>query len=139
VLKVVIDANVFVSALRNPGKPRDVLTALRQDSFHVFYPLQLIKELSKAPSKPKLAGKITVEDIVNLIRLVEHKATVVMVTNLPSASRDPDDNAYLACAADADCDYLVSGDRDLLDLVAHGNTKIVSPAQFLQIISSHPS
>ncbi len=69
-----------------------------------------------------------------IIRLIEHKATMVMVANLPSASRDPADNAYLACAADANCDYLVSGDRDLPDLVTHGNTKIINPAEFLKII-----
>jgi uncharacterized protein len=135
VLKVVIDANVFISALLNPGKPRDVFLALKQDAFRVFYPPQLIKELAKAPSSPKLAGRITVEDVVSLVRLVEHKATMIMVTNPPSISRDIDDNAYLACAANADCDYLVTGDKDLLDLVEHGRTKIVNPAEFLQVLA----
>ena len=44
----------------------------------------------------------------------------------------PDDK-YLACAADGDADYIVSGDRDLLDLKQFIGIPIVTSRQFLEI------
>ena len=47
--------------------------------------------------------------------------------------RDPHDDKYLACAADGDADYIVSGDRDLLDLKRFIGIPIVTARQFLTI------
>lgn len=53
----------------------------------------------------------------------------------PAESRDPDDNLMLATAAAGRAAYLVTNDRDLLDIPAAGRRKfkfaIVTPAQFL--------
>jgi len=43
----------------------------------------------------------------------------------------------LACALAGQCDYLVTGDRDLLDLQGHpglGRLRIVTPREFLEAV-----
>jgi putative PIN family toxin of toxin-antitoxin system len=47
-------------------------------------------------------------------------------------SRDVDDDKFLALAVTGQADAIISGDRDLLDLVSHDGIPILAPAQFLQ-------
>lgn len=135
-LKVVIDANVFIGALLTPGSSTTVVkTYMEYGLVEAFYPEQLIKDLRRAPTKRKLEGRILPTDINKLLALLERKATFVALTNVPAVCRDPDDDPYLACAVVANCSYIISGDGDLLDLDRHGKTVIVSPSQFLQIFN----
>jgi putative PIN family toxin of toxin-antitoxin system len=61
--------------------------------------------------------------------------TYVNLGTRPTESRDPDDNLMLATAAAGSAAYLVTNDRDLLDIPAAGRRKfkftILTPAQFL--------
>ena len=45
--------------------------------------------------------------------------------------RDPKDNHILALAHEADANFIVTGDKDLLVLENYKETKIVTPADFL--------
>ena len=68
---------------------------------------------------------------------IRKRDTVTHVTlgARPTESRDPDDNLMLATAAVGRAEYLVTNDRDLLDIPADGMRKfkfaVVTPAQFL--------
>ena len=53
------------------------------------------------------------------------------VVTLVDICRDPDDNLLLALALDGGADYIVSGDKDLLDMVSFREIPIVKPAEFL--------
>jgi uncharacterized protein len=46
--------------------------------------------------------------------------------------RDSKDNFLLALAKDGKADYLLTGDKDLLELVQFGNTRIETLAVFLE-------
>jgi len=48
----------------------------------------------------------------------------------PDVCRDPDDLQVIATAVAVSADYVVSGDRDLLDVCESLRTKIVSPRTF---------
>jgi len=45
---------------------------------------------------------------------------------------DPSDNKILECALEAEADYIVSGDRHLLDLREYRGIKILSSGEFLR-------
>ena len=47
-------------------------------------------------------------------------------------SRDVDDDKFLALAVTGQADAIISGDRDLLDLVSYEGIPILTPAQVLQ-------
>jgi predicted nucleic acid-binding protein len=49
-------------------------------------------------------------------------------------TRDPKDDAVVACAQEGEADYIVSGDQDLLVLEEYGDVQIVSPREFLEIL-----
>lgn len=55
--------------------------------------------------------------------------------SLNEIKTDPFDNRVLECALEVDAGFIVSGDSDLLNLESFKNIKIVSPAEFLKILS----
>ena len=59
-----------------------------------------------------------------------------MTTPLQNWCRDVKDNYLLALSKDADADYLITGDKDLLVLKQFENTLIVTLPQFLEIINA---
>ena len=72
------------------------------------------------------------EQVERFIGFVREDSTVV--TNLPTlrvVERDPDDDMIIACAVVADADYIVSRDRDLLDLGEYAGIEIVAPETFI--------
>jgi len=57
---------------------------------------------------------------------------IVDVENI--ITEDPPDNIVLACAVQSNADYLVSGNLHFLNLKEYRNIKMVTPAQFLEIL-----
>ena len=46
-------------------------------------------------------------------------------------SRDPDDNVVLACAWEAQANYIVSGDKDITEISAFRGIPVFSPGEFM--------
>lgn len=66
--------------------------------------------------------------------LVLSKLQEVTIKSTVELSRDAKDNYLLALAMDAEADYLVTGDDDLLVLERIGKTKIVRMAEFVEAL-----
>jgi len=60
--------------------------------------------------------------------------TLVEPTHRIDASRDPDDNRVLEAAIAGEADYIVTGDRDLLELGSYEGIRIVTPAEFVALL-----
>jgi len=52
--------------------------------------------------------------------------------------RNPDDAKLLSCAAAGGADYIVSGDKNLLSLSEYEGAAIVTPSDFVRILSAIP-
>ena len=134
-LKAVIDSNVFISGLLNPGIASAIIDWLKSDQFQVVYPEQLIVEIRRI-STSKLAGRIRHDDLTELLELITNRGQLVAPEEIPAVCRDPSDDIYLACAVVANCDFLVTGDRDFHSINESKAIKIVTPAEFLSILKS---
>ncbi len=136
-IKAVIDANVWIGAAVANGVCRSVIEAFKQNLFIAIYPAHLLTELTDVFQRPKLKH-IRPETTSELLKLIQLKAILISIPleYSPSVSLDPKDNPYLACAHISNCDYLVTGDeKHLLCLGSYEETKIISPAQFLNILA----
>ena len=49
-------------------------------------------------------------------------------------SRDPKDDPIIATAVSGDCNFLVTNDKDLLELGGYKKLIIIKPSDFLQIM-----
>ena len=134
-LKVIVDANVWVAALLNPGKPREIQQKLKENRYQLFFAEPLLAELKEVTSRPKFHQKIQSQKRDRLLRLIKDRATVIQLPSAsPTVSRDPNDDIYLFCAKFAKVDFIVTGDPDLLSLGEYEGTKIITPAKFLKVV-----
>ena len=66
-----------------------------------------------------------------MLALVAMNAILVNAAPLAApVSTDPDDDRFLAAAAQAGATVIVSGDRDLLDVSGWRHIAVVTPRQF---------
>ena len=82
--KVVIDTNVYISAIFWGGKPRE--------------PVEVTKRVQAVPN-------------------------------------DPEDDKFIECAISCNADYIVSGDRHLLNLKEYAGIRILKASEFLSNLS----
>ena len=137
--KVVVDANVFVSAIFG-GTPSKAVVRAFHDSTIVISP-NVEMELLALPGK--LARKLSPEQILEfkkLIRTLLIKAKTVNPAQRLEICRDRKDNAYLELCLAARADILITGDRDLSSIPARklcacglGDLKIITPAEFCRL------
>jgi len=137
-LKIVLDTNMFVSALINPhGKPAQILNYVFDNKIRLFTSPSIIEELQRVLSYPKLVKRHRLEkqelkefisDLLSIMSLVEGKKAIELIVE------DPADNNCLSCAVDAKADFIVSGDTHLLNLGEYEGTQIITPTQFLGVL-----
>ena len=138
--KVVIDANVMISAAFG-GKPLEAVgRALKEHD--VFISESILEELEGVFKK--LLKKLSPEQILYLQERVHELLKVahrIPVSTHLSLSRDAKDDHYLNLCKEARADFLLTGDKDLLDLDPEALRKnqiacrIVNPVSFLEIVS----
>jgi putative PIN family toxin of toxin-antitoxin system len=93
-----------------------------------------LNEFLSVVKRPKFRKFFEPEDIENLLEVIEDYAEFVDVKTSVSICRDMKDNFLLSLAIDSMADYLITGDKDLLELVNIDNTKILTMSQFLALI-----
>jgi putative PIN family toxin of toxin-antitoxin system len=137
---VLVDTNVWVSALINPaGFPARLQRAWMDQRFQVVVSLPLLDELSDFLTRPRIIRKYPIQsaDIEEFMQLLIRRSQVVLPTGALRECRDPDDDLILETALLGQARYAVSRDddikrdRDLIKhLQAHG-VAILSVQQFL--------
>jgi len=55
---------------------------------------------------------------------------------LTAVLRDPEDNMVLECAIQGEAQYIVSGDKDLLELKEYRSIRIIRAVDFLNLVSA---
>jgi len=138
VIRAVLDANVFVSAVVRPeGPPGHIFGLfLRSDAFVLVMSPAIATEIAEALRYPAvqkcIRGPIDASQWLDSILLL---ADFVDDGTLPTrASVDPDDDKYLHAAVAGRTSVVVSGDRHLLELGEHNGIPIVRPRAFLGLL-----
>lgn len=77
----------------------------------------------------------TDEDAARQEQFLIWRTMIAIFTDvLPSVCRDPDDNVVLAAASEGKCEYLVTGDKDLLVLREFQGVQIIRPRDFMDMM-----
>jgi putative PIN family toxin of toxin-antitoxin system len=157
---VVVDTNVWVSALLNPrGFPARLLRAFLEGQFTPVVSRELLQELADVLSRPRLwrsftrrLSRLDTRLALSVLRIYQWVAALLLHTlsqaghwvvlqGNTEGCRDLRDNMFLEAAVRGNAHYLVSRDGDLkrdLELVAQMASRgieVVSVQQFLDILS----
>ena len=132
-MKLVLDTNVLVSALGWPGPPAEVLRGCIRGEFQLSISPELLAELSRVLSYPKLAPLAACPELADLLSFLHRLEHLVLPTQTVSAvPDDPADNRVLEAAVAARADCIVSGDQHLLQLRIRNDIPILTPTEFLR-------
>ena len=137
-MRITVDTNVLISATFWLGDSHKIIELAEQKKIDLILSEAIIEEYrdvliyaeiqEKAKNK-NLAMQWSVQKIFSLSKIVIPQRKVFVVHD------DPDDNAILECALAGNVDYLITQDHHLLRLKAFEAIKILTPREFLQLLS----
>jgi uncharacterized protein len=121
----------LISALVFGGKPRAVTDWLIENGTTILSQEILTEVRRIIDAKfPYSLG-----DLARLEKLLERDAIIVKLGSVQvTICRDPDDNKVIETALAGKCQYIVTGDKDLLVLQAYEGVKILKPTELLQLV-----
>jgi len=136
-MRAVLDTNVVISATLIRGGHEDrILRAWQRGEFESVTSPQILEEMGRALFYGKLLRFrwMSEEEVVALLQAFAQESVLVSGRVKVKASRDPEDDKFLAAAVEGRAEYIVTGDRDLLDLKRYKGVRIARPAEFLRIL-----
>lgn len=131
-VKAVLDTNIYLSGIIFGGNCRHLLDlVIKRKIIAVISPSILLEISQKLDEKFKWP-KDQIAESVKTIAKSSVVVTPAKTFNL--VIKDKSDNKILETAVESDADFIVTGDKHLLDFKKFQNIEIVKPADFIAMI-----
>jgi putative PIN family toxin of toxin-antitoxin system len=129
--RLVIDTNLWISFIISK-KFIQLETLLITDKFRILFSNELIDELQATISKPKLKKYFPDNALEDMLTVFDPYIDFIDVKSKVEVCRDPNDDFLLALAKDGKANFLITGDKDLLDIVKFEKVVILKINDFLE-------
>jgi putative PIN family toxin of toxin-antitoxin system len=132
---VVLDTNIWVSAIIWGGIPDEIISLQEQRKIEIASSRKLLSELENTFKKKKIQTKLEVLQLTtsSAFSLVYESVNIYSIEELIVPElRDPDDTIVLATVIDANAEVIITGDLDLLILQEYQNMQIMTATDFLE-------
>lgn len=134
-IRVILDTNLWISYLIG-GRLDELDKLFLRSDLVLLFSRELLGEFVSVASRPKFEKYFSHTDLSRLLSRFARFGEMVDSILEIAICRDPKDNFLLALALAGKADYLVTGDRDLLEIHLIGDTVITSAGEFLARIST---
>ena len=151
IAKVIFDCNIFLQAfLSTKGAASKCQKSVDNDLVELYISRDVFNEVKNVLNRPEFQVKFPHAASENLTIFLEHiKEKAVFVRSVGKhfeLARDKKDEPYLNLAIEVHADFIITWDKDLLDLMTDISIegkefrqksrplKIVEPIEFLKII-----
>jgi hypothetical protein len=139
-VKVVLDTNVFVASFFNPkGYPKKVIDLWKKGEIILCLCAEILEEYVEVLSRLGLEGEPEMRELLGLFKKRINLEFVAIDGSLQLILEDPDDNKFIECALNAHADVVISGDKHLKELKRYKEITILSPADFIESYTLHPT
>ncbi|MBK8905326.1 MAG: putative toxin-antitoxin system toxin component, PIN family [Anaerolineaceae bacterium] len=139
-MRVVLDANIFISALiSSQGNPAKILEKWQKRELEIVVSPTIVAEIERVTGYERLQKKYRRirEEREGLIDDLRNFATMVdPQQNLSVVQADDSDNRYIECAIESGASYIVTGDPHLLDINDFQGIPILTPAVFVALLEN---
>ena len=139
-MKIIIDTNVYFSAIGFGGKAVDFLeTVFNLKNLEIYLSPEILQEIETKIYSDKFdiktSNRIDKKDKQEFMEILLERSNLIEVNdNKNIFCRDPEDVKFLALARQIQADYIITGDKDLLVLKTFEKTRILKPVEFSQIV-----
>lgn len=133
-LNIVLDTNIFLSAFIYQGMTKIITDLVLENKIILFISSELKTEIVRKFKEFDIDEEI----VEKLLLFLEDKAHIVSPNVKITICRDPNDNFLLELAETAKADFIITRDKDLLELPNNcwKDTKIIKPEEFLSFLRS---
>ena len=127
-MNIVVDTNVVISGLFFGGYPRKVIESVVNNEFSAYASKPIIDEYLEIVdeminNKGGGLNKNILMPFINKLNIINPSTTITIC-------RDKDDDKFIECAVDSKSQYIISGDRDLLDIKNFKHLSIITASEF---------
>ena len=131
---IVLDTHVIVPGVLRPfSKAAVILRLVADGAIQLAYDLRLLSEYREVLSRPKF--NFAKEDMEGFLEQVEKEGLLVSVKPLKVHLPDPDDEPFLEVALSVKAKVIVTGNKRHFPKKEYEGIKILSPAEFLEVLS----
>jgi len=132
-IKVVIDTNVFVSSFFG-GNPRQVIDLWKEGHITLCLSNTIVDEYTDVLRRMGLPDAKELDELLSLFASGFHSVFTTQTPELNIVEKDPDDNKFIECAVALNAEYIISGDKALIEIQRYLKIKIVNPKDFLNLM-----
>jgi hypothetical protein len=133
--KIIVDSNIWISFLIG----RNLIglqNHIDSQNLKIITCNEQLIELSEVFKKPKLKKYFTKDQITEFFELLDESSDSIIISTKSNICRDPKDNYLVSLSLDSKADFLITGDKDLLELNKIGETVVLKYADFDTFIST---
>jgi len=133
-LTVVLDTNILISAFLTPRGESDEIVRRAKGEMLYLSPFIFV-EIESNLRSPRLRKKYryTIPDVKKYVRSLYGASRMINPTQIPQVCSDEDDNHVMACAIEAQAEYLVT--RNTKDFPrSYAGVTVITPKEFLSIV-----
>jgi putative PIN family toxin of toxin-antitoxin system len=138
-LKVILDANIFVSAVLKPHSDlARIFKWVKEDKIRIVLSHDILSEIKAVLLYPKIRKRHrqTHREIEEFLKKTVRISIFTQgKIHTDTIKEDPSDNKYLSAALEAKADFIISGDHHLKDLKTFQGIRILDPSTFLVLMT----
>jgi putative PIN family toxin of toxin-antitoxin system len=133
-IRVVVDTSVFIRYLIKPSAAIKKLIEGHwlDNEIELVTAPELIEELAGVLQRETIQTLVQPAEGQALLDTIRSKAEIMpSLGSIPSYTRDPKDDKFVACALMGEAQYIITVDKDLLVLGNLAGIQMVTPYEFL--------
>lgn len=129
--KVVVDTNVLISAIVYGGKPRIITSLIIRGIIKAYISPDILAEVFRVLKQKFL---LTTEELLFIELKIKKNFKIIYPTKKISVLADEPDNRIIEAAWEGKCQYIITGDKELLNLKIYKSIEIINVDHFLDLI-----
>ena len=130
-MRIILDTNLWISYLINK-RLSQIDELIFDDRLTILFSEESLQEFIEVTNRLKFEKYFSKEDVINLLLLFDFYGELVEIKSNIEICRDPKDNFLLNLAVDGNADYLITGDKDLLEIGKIDQTSILTFNEFVE-------
>jgi len=136
-MRAVLDTNVLISSVISTGVPHKIVVKGFSSEYQIVVSVATLTEFRDTLLKYPEKFHMDEEDVQQEVETIRYFAEFVDPDEeITAVEDDPDDDKFLEVAVAGNVDYIVSGDRHLLDLDSFRGIGIVEPRAFYERLTT---
>ena len=136
-MRAVLDTNVLISSVISTGVPHEIVVKGFSSEYQIVVSVATLTEFRDTLLKYPEKFHMDEDDVQQEVETIRYFAEFVDPDeDITAVEDDPDDDKFLEAAVAGNVDYIVSGDRHLLDLNSFRGIEIVEPRAFYECLTT---